>query len=57
MQERKQALEKISLGENLEKLKKENVKPFSFLTEEGQKKKSKPFVYIDVNVGPGRFQQ
>jgi len=52
---RKEALSKISLGENLERLKKENIKPFSFLTDEGKTQKSKPFVYIDVNVGPGRF--
>lgn len=46
-------LSRIPTGENYEKLRKENVKPFSFLSEEKQKKE-KPFVFIDVNVGLGR---
>ena len=46
---------RISVGENYLKLKKENVKPFSFLKEDSKNKKNKPFVYIDVNVGLGKF--
>jgi len=50
---KKEALEKVPAGENYDKLRNEKVKPFTFLTKE-KKHKHPPFVYVDVNVGPGR---
>ena len=41
------------MGENYEKLKKEKVKPFSFV-ENPRNKRNAPFVYIEINVAPGR---
>ena len=43
------------MGENYEKLRNQRIKPFSFLEQE-RKKRKVPFVYIDVNVGPGRYK-
>jgi hypothetical protein len=50
---KKEALEKIPAGENYERIRNEKIKPFTFLTKE-KKHKNPPFVYVDVNVGPGR---
>ena len=40
-------------GENYEKIRNANIKPPSFVNEKREKKK--PFVYIDANLGHGKF--
>jgi len=50
---KKEALEKVPTGENYEKNRNAGMKPFTFLTKE-KKSKNPPFVYVDVNVAPGR---
>jgi len=50
---KKEALEKKSVGENYERLRNANIKPFSFVDNPRYKRKA-PFVYIEINVAPGR---
>ncbi len=39
-------------GENYEKIRNANIKPFSFVDK--QKEKKTPFMYIEANVGGGK---
>jgi len=50
---KKEALERKPAGENYEKLRNANIKPFTFVNKE-KKHRNPPFVYVDVSVGPGR---
>ncbi len=47
---------RIPVGENYEKLKNARIVPPSFVTEEKQKRKP-PFVYIDANIGHGKYEE
>jgi len=50
---KKEALERKPAGENYEKIRKANIKPFSFVDNLRQKR-NPPFVHIEINVAPGR---
>jgi len=52
-EKKKERIEKIPSGENYERIKNANIKPFTFVLNP-RAKRSPPFVYIDANVGPGK---
>lgn len=45
---------RIPNGENYDKIRKADIKPFSFVVK-GKEPKKTPYMYIDANVGGGRY--